>query len=109
MQQPFAKIVAFFEKCVALLHRENPPIYVLNQVRNYSIPVGKCSMMFCKIEFLFKLLQHGFDKNAILLSKYPSPCKTFLNKMAHSLKHAFHIYESVDSCLQSVRHSCKKV
>ena len=90
MQQPFATIVAFFERCVALLSnfRENPPIYVLNHFRNHSIPVGKCSMLFCKIEFLFSLLQHCFEKSAILLSK--GPCKTFVNKVAHSLKHVFY-------------------
>ena len=43
MQQPFASIVAFFERCVALLpnFKENPPMYVLNDFRNHSIPVGK--------------------------------------------------------------------
>ena len=51
----------------------------------------KCSMLFCKIEFLFSLLQHCFEKNAILLSKGPfKPCKTFVNKVAHSLKHVFY-------------------
>ena len=32
MRQPFANIVAFFERCVALLpnFKENPPMYVLN-------------------------------------------------------------------------------
>ena len=35
MQQPFANIVAFFERCVALLpnFKENPPMYVLNDFR----------------------------------------------------------------------------
>ena len=51
MQQPFANIVASFKKCVALLpnFNQNPPMYVLNDFRNHSIPVGKCSMLFCKI------------------------------------------------------------
>jgi hypothetical protein len=42
MQQPVAKIAAFFERCVALLpnFKENP-MYVLNDFRNHSIPVGK--------------------------------------------------------------------
>ena len=67
------KNVAFFEKCVALLHNfRTPPIYVPNQVRNQSIPVGKCKMLFCKIALTFDLLQHGSGKNAILLSKDPS-------------------------------------
>ena len=70
MQQPFARIVAFFERCVALLpnFKENPPMYVLNDFRNPSIPVGKCSMLFCKIESILELLQHGFEKSAILLT-----------------------------------------
>ena len=58
MQQPFARIVAFFERCVALLPN----------FRNHSIPVGKCSMLFCKIESILELLQHGFEKSAILLT-----------------------------------------
>jgi len=70
MQKPFANIVAFFERCVALLpnFKENPPMYVLNDFRNHSIPVEKCSMLFCKIESILELLQHGFEKNAILLT-----------------------------------------
>ena len=44
MQQPFASIVAFFERCVALLpnFKENPPMYVLSDFRNHSIPVVCC-------------------------------------------------------------------
>ena len=78
MQQPFARIVAFFERCVALLpnFKENPPMYVLNDFKNHSIPVGKC-MLFCKIESILELLQHGFEKSAILLT--------------HSLKHVFYL------------------
>jgi len=73
MQQPFAKMVAFFGRCALLPNfREKPPIYVLNHLRNHSIPVGKCGMLFRKIEFLCKLLQHSFEKGAILLSKGPS-------------------------------------
>jgi len=70
MQQPFASIAAFFERCVALLpnFKENPPMYVLNDFRIHSIPVGKCSMFFCKIESILELLQHGFEKGAILLT-----------------------------------------
>ena len=81
MQQPFATIVAFFERCVALLSnfRENPPIYVLNHFRNHSIPVGKCSMLFCKIQSVLELLPHGFEKSAILLT--------------HSLKHVFYLWK----------------
>ena len=47
MQQPFANIVAFFKGCAALLpnFKENPPMYVLNDFRNHSIPAGKCSML----------------------------------------------------------------
>ena len=72
--------------------RENPPTHVLNHVKKHSIPVGKCSMLFCKIEFMFKLLQHGFDKSAIFTIKGPfKPCKTFVNKVAHLLKHVFYI------------------
>ena len=77
MQQPSANIVAFFERCVALLpnFNENPPMYVLNDFRNQSIPVGKCRMLFCKIESILEFLQHGFEKSAILVT--------------HSLKHVF--------------------
>ena len=79
MQHPFAIIVAFFERCVALLpnFKENPPMYVLNDFRNHSIPVGECRMLFCKIESILELLQHGFEKSAILLT--------------HSLKHVFYL------------------
>ena len=79
MQQPFANIVAFFERCVALRpnFKENPPMSVLNDFRNHSIPVGKCSMLFCKIESVLELLPHGFEKSAILLT--------------HSLKHVFYL------------------
>jgi len=78
MQQPFANIVAFFEICVALLpnFKENPPMYILNDFRNHNIPVGKCSMLFCKIESILELQQHGFEKGAILVT--------------HSLKHVFY-------------------
>ena len=81
MQQPFANIVAFFERCVALLpnFKENPPMYVLHDFRNPSIPVGKCSMLFCKIESILELLQHGFEKSAILLT--------------HWLKHVFYLWK----------------
>ena len=81
MQQPFANIVAFFERRVALLpnFNENLPIYiyVLNDFINYSIAVGKCSMLFCKIESILELLLHGFEKSAILLT--------------HSLKYVFYL------------------
>jgi len=79
MQQPFANIVAFFERCVALLpnFKEIPPMYVLNDFRNHSIPVGKCRMLFCKIESILELLKHGFEKSAILVT--------------HSLKHVLYL------------------
>ena len=79
MQEPFANIVAFFERCVALLpiFKENPPMYVLNDFRNHSIPVGKCNMLFCKIESILELLKHGFEKSAILVT--------------HSLKPVFYL------------------
>ena len=51
-------------------------MYVLNDFKNHSIPVGKC-MLFCKIESILELLQHGFEKSAILLT--------------HSLKHVFYL------------------
>ena len=79
MQQPFASNVAFFERCVALLpnFKENPPMYVLNDFRNHSIPVGKCNMLFFKIASILELLQHDFGKSTILLT--------------HSLKHVFYL------------------
>ena len=58
MQQPFANIVAFFERCVAFFpnFKLNLPVFVPNVFKNRSIPVGKCSMLFCKIEFCLALL-----------------------------------------------------
>ena len=43
MQQPFASIVAFFERCVALLpnFKENPPMYVLSDFRTCKIILHK--------------------------------------------------------------------
>ena len=81
MRQPFANIVAFFERCVALLSnfKENPPMYILNHFRNHSIPVRTCSLLFCKIESILELLQHGFEKSAILLT--------------HWLKHVFYLWK----------------
>ena len=52
-------------------------MYVLDDFRRHSIPVGKCNMLFCKIESILDLLQHGFGKSAILLT--------------HSLKHVFYL------------------
>ena len=52
-------------------------MYVLNHFRNPSIPIGTHSMLFCKTESIFALLQHGFEKSAILL--------------AHSLKLVFYL------------------
>ena len=52
-------------------------MYVLNDFRNQSIPVGKCRMLFCKIESILEFLQHGFEKSAILVT--------------HSLKHVFYL------------------
>ena len=36
--------------------KENPPVFAPNVFKNRSIPVGKCSMLFCKIEFCLALL-----------------------------------------------------
>ena len=79
MPQPFANVDAFFQRCVAVLpnFKGNPPMYVLDDFRRHSIPVGKCNMLFCKIESILDLLQHGFGKSAILLT--------------HSLKHVFYL------------------
>ena len=52
-------------------------MYVLNDFRNQSIPVGKCRMLFCKIESILEFLQHGFQKSAILVT--------------HSLKPVFYL------------------
>ena len=56
-------------RCVALLPnvKENPPMYILNDFRDHSIPVGKCRMLFCKIESFLELLQHG-----LVLERVPS-------------------------------------
>ena len=47
----FCKHCCIFKRCVALLpnFNQNPPMYVLNDFRNHSIPVGKCSMRLCEI------------------------------------------------------------
>ena len=49
-------------------------MYVLNDFRNHSIPVGKCRMLFCKIESILELLQHGFEKSAILADTFIETC-----------------------------------
>ena len=43
-------------------------MYVLNDFRNHSMSVGKCSMLFCKFYSILELLQHGFEKSAIYLA-----------------------------------------
>jgi len=52
-------------------------MYVLNDFRIHSIPVGQCNMLVCKIETILELLQHGFEKRPILLT--------------HPLKHVFYL------------------
>ena len=69
MQQPFARIVAFFERCVALLpnFKENPPMYVLNDFRNHNIPVGKMYIVCC-----FARLNLFLNYYSMVLTRAPS-------------------------------------
>ena len=77
---PSPRPLEYFFLCCFILFfvsRQNR-IVLLNHFKNHSIPVGKC-MLFCKIESILELLQHGFEKSAILLT--------------HSLKHVFYLWK----------------
>ena len=105
MQQPVAKIAAFFERCVALLpnFREHPPIYVLNHFTNHSIPEEKWSMLVCKIECgCFLIATAWFEKSTISLSKGPLNLAKPLSIKWHIHWNMWFTFESADSCFQSV-------
>ena len=88
MQQPFANIVAFLKRCVALLpdFKENSAMYVLNDFRTHNIPVGKCSMLFPKIESILEALQHGFWKECHLADTLIETCVLPLNVQIRACK-----------------------
>ena len=74
--------------------------------RNHSIPVGKCSMLLCKIEFLVKYSSIVLKR---ALSYYQRALQTLQNLCQQSgtcINMRF-TFESADSCLQCVQHSCK--
>ena len=100
MQQPFANIVAFFKRSVALAGRQSFPAiqplrFLMQWVLQLQVRTLLCMywmiseiiaflqenvviMLFCKIQSILELLQHGFEKSAILPT--------------HWLKHTFYLW-----------------
>ena len=89
MQQPFANIVAFFKRCVALLpnFKENPPMYVLNDFRNHSIPIGNVGCCFARSNLFL-------NYHSMVFNRVPS-CWHIDWNMCFTFEGAY-------SCLQSV-------